>query len=195
MEVAPPTEENCVVAELVRPWLNPRTKPMPQHNGMPAFLPAELSVEYFVGEKVLRACYVPGYGTAGKGYYSLDTRDAYRILSKQIRIRMRRLERTSNRSSFSCLMQCIRKQSAEQRRDEKQLQKKMDAMYNLEKRMSHRPQHSRNPHESAMPTMIQEYTPHTNQEQIFYSGDAPPPVVTGKGNAGFLSAAAGGCCM
>jgi hypothetical protein len=89
-------------------------------------------------------------------------------------------------------MQCIRnksaEQSAEQRRDEKQLQKKMDAMYDLDKRMSRRPQDSQNPHEYAMPNMIQEYTPHTNQQQIFYKGDAPPIVVTGNSRTPFIAA-------
>jgi len=77
------------------PWLDPTNKEATR-NGMHAFLPKG------PGPVVWKEGYVFGNGRAGEGYYSMDTRDAYRILYRNLQ--KKKASQTSDYNMYGCCM-------------------------------------------------------------------------------------------
>lgn len=161
------------VEEMVRPWLDPRKNPTPEHQGIPVFLPAESEPLKFVTSDVLSSRFVPGRGSAGPGYYSLETRDAYRILRRQIRRHRVQMEK---KMFWGAWRRFTKHSSATADIS----QKEIDKMIGLEKRLGSRLE-ADSPDASSMPREIQLYTPHTSPP-TFYDADpetTDPNVVAG----------------
>jgi len=203
------TAETTTDTENGAKWLSPRVEEVLTRKGKPAFIPLDWNPEHFkeVDEEVLKRDYVLGMGTAGMGYYSLETKEAYTIMDVRLEAKEKATQREEERLQC-CHCLCFRNKPTHKELEEetkleeriKGLKSKRDYLRSLLEADS--------PKADAIPQdILREYGGHERKEEYLTSkaytplaGGAYPRPAALAGGAPLLAAgaaggvAAGGAC-